>query len=361
MSKVAFHILNYAVPDEKRIWADVWNAWPMREVHAHPGYVGLYADGKKCHALCAFFESPGGRVLYPFVLRDISLEPYWTVNIGPAWDIVTPYGYGGPFVWGNGDFTRIADEFWPHFDAWAAQQCVVSEFVRFALFKENLLPYPSDPKEILQNVVRDLDADQNSIWMDFKHKVRKNVKRAQSNDIIIELDTTGKRFDDFFQIYNSTMDRRKADKAYYFNRSYFDAIHHDLVGNFIYFHAIHEGKVISTELILLSDQNVYSFLGGTDITSFSLRPNDLLKYEIIIWAKKHGKKRFILGGGYQPGDGIYEYKFSFAPNGSIPFFVGHRILLKDLYDKLITNRSLLAESQGIEWFPRPDYFPQYRA
>jgi hypothetical protein len=361
MAEATFDILNAAVPGERKVWTEVWQTWPQREVYAHPGYVGIYADGRKSHALCASWESCRTRVLYPFILRDISFEPYWTGNVGPAVDIVTPYGYGGPFAWGDGDFQSAADEFWARFNAWAQRNYVVSEFIRFALFQECLLPYPSKSLEALKNVVRYLNDDQENIWMNFKHKVRKNVKRALANGLEIEVDLAGRRFEEFFEIYNSTMDRREASKPYYFPRSYFNQIHKDLVGNFIYFHALHNGKVISSELVLVSEENVYSFLGGTDSRRLDLRPNDFLKFKIIVWAKNEGKKRFVLGGGYKPGDGIFQYKLSFAPDGSVPFLVGQRVLRQDLYDQLTMNRLSLANSEGTEWIPCEGYFPRYRA
>jgi hypothetical protein len=129
----------------------------------------------------------------------------------------------------------------------------------------------------------------------------------------------------------------------------------------MYFHAIHDGRVISTELVLVSAENVYSFLGGTDSRGFEMRPNDLLKYEIVLWAKRQGKRRFVLGGGYKTGDGIYRYKLGFAPHGSMPYYVGCRVLRADLYDKLVKNKEALARSKGDEWFPQTGYFPAYRA
>lgn len=356
-----FQIWNAADLKDTEKWVASWESWPQREVYAHPNYVKLYTDGKKSQAFCAFWESADTYVLYPFILRDLTVEPFWSPEVGPAADIVTPYGYGGSYVWGNGDIQGIADEFWAHFDAWAAQQNLVSEFVRFTLFRDTVLKYPGEQEEKLQNVVRSLNLDEDLLWMDFKQKVRKNVNKAQRSAVHVELDPIGKRIDDFLRLYEHTMERRDASVGYYFPRAYFEQIHQTLRGQFMYFHAIHDEKVISTELVLVSANNVYSFLGGTDSNSFDLRPNDLLKYEIMLWAKNHGKHRFILGGGYEVGDGIYHYKLAFAPNGVMPFFVGHRVFRTDLYDKLVENKTALTKSEGREWVPRPGHFPTYRA
>ena len=338
----------------------MWESWPQREVYAHPSYVKLYTDDTSC-ALCVSYQSSEGNVLYPFILRDLTAEPFWSPGIGPAADIITPYGYGGPFVWGHQDSECVADLFWPQFGEWAIQRTIVSEFVRFTLFPQTVLQYPGQKEEKLQNIVRTLDLDQNELLMDFKHKVRKNVKKAVRSGVEIEVDPDGRRLDEFLRIYRHTMDRRGASRTYYFPRDYFERLQRELAGQFCYFHALDRGEPVSTELVLMSAENVYSFLGGSYDHASDLRPNDLLKYEIILWAKNQNKRRFVLGGGYRPGDGIYRYKHAFAPNGCVPFYVGWRVFRGDLYDQFVHNRRALARAQENEWTPQPGFFPAYRA
>jgi len=47
-------------------------------------------------------------------------------------------------------------------------------------------------------------------------------------------------------------------------------------GSTFMLHACMAAAWISTELALVSAENVYSFLGGTEPESFDVRPNDLL-------------------------------------------------------------------------------------
>ena len=110
----------------------------------------------------------------------------------------------------------------------------------------------------------------------------------------------------------------------------------------------------------MSADRIYSFLGGTDAAWFQVRPNDLLKVEIMNWAYSARKKEFVLGGGHARGDGIYRYKLSFAPNGSVPFSIGSRVLNVNAYDQMIHARRMFAARQGTHWQPNPEYFPAYR-
>ena len=351
----ALRVLDATDAADRAAWLAAWQAWPAREVFAHPGYVALYAtDGAR--PLCALLATPGGTVLYPFLLRPL---PDGSGSDGH--DLTTPYGYGGPVAWGAADVPALAAAFWPAFDAWCAREGIVSEFVRFLLGPADRLPFPGAVEERALNVVRSLDLPADALWMDAEHKVRKNVRRAQASGVTVETDETGARLDAFLSVYHATMDRREAGASYYFPASYFEALHRDLPGQFVYAFAMLDGVAVSAELVLVSETAVYSFLGGTDSAAFGARPNDLLKVEIARWAQNRGKRRFVLGGGYEPGDGIYRYKTSFAPNGSVPFHVGTRVHDAARYDALCERCRALARASGAVWAPAPAFFPAYRA
>ena len=360
MPSPRLRILDVAQQEDAGAWLSLWERWPRREVFAHPHYAKLYAR-PGARALCAAARSDEFNILYPFIYRDLTIEPYWPENLPAAADIVTPYGYGGPFAWGDGDAGRIAGAFWKAFEEWAARQNIVSEFVRFTLFPDDVLPYPGEQRERSPCVVRTLELGEEELWMDFEPKVRTKVKKALRSGVQIELDPAGARFDEFLRLYTATMDRREATADYYFPRDFFESIHRDLPGLFMYFHALHRGEVVSTSLVLISAENVYPFLGGSDRAAFSLCPNELLEYEKIRWARERGKQRFVLGGGYRPEDSIYRFKVAFAPRGRTPFMTGQRIFREDLYQRLTDARCAQARAEGTDWSPRPDYFPAYRA
>ena len=339
-------------------WESIWKEWPQREVQAHPGYVSLFANGAS-RALCAGWRTGSGGILFPFLLRALSDEAFCPPAARRARDLVTPYGYGGPFCW-NVE-TSDAARFWSAFEHWEKEEGVVSEFIRFTVFPQSMIPYPGATNVAQTNVVRRLDLDEAALWSDVEHKVRKNVNKARASGVVVEIDCSGCRLDEFIRIYGSTMTRRRAADSYDFGRAFFEAIHETLPGQFAYFHARLDHAVVSTELVLVSAEHVYSFLGGTNADAFGARPNDLLKYEIMLWARREGKRAFVLGGGYTPSDGIFHYKKSFAPEGVVPFCVGHRVLDQQLYDQLTAARSVYAHLNGAEWDPCTGYFPAYRA
>jgi hypothetical protein len=352
----ALRVLDSAVPDDVRAWERALERWPGREVFAEPAYGRLFARADERLA-CALLETGEGGILFPFVLRPLGALPWCPAADRDAWDLVTPYGYGGCFAWGRVDGER----FWDAFDGWARQARVVSAFARLSLFPAQTVPFRGEVAELLRNVVCGLDAPEETIWASYEHKVRKNVKRALASGLRVEVDGDGARLAEFLDIYYDTMRRRGAADSYFFPEAFFRDLLRGLPGRYAFFHVVQGDEVVATELVLVSPERVYSFLGGTRDTAFHLRPNDLLKHEVVRWAKANGRRWFVLGGGTAPRDGIFRYKLSFAPEGDVPFHAGQRVFDPAAYGRLLAARGAWEAKGGVEWSPRSGFFPAYRA
>ncbi len=309
--------------------------------------------------MAAVAETGSGLVLHPFILRSIDGDGLGSSGLGKAFDITSPYGYSGAFCWNVESFD--ANLFWDRFDEYCRDVGVVSEFTRLALFEDSRLSPAGQPKFVSLNVVRDLRMTPDEMWREFEHKVRKNVNKARRNDVQVDVDLTGTRMGEFVKIYESTMARRNASAEFNFPASFFESIACELGGQFALFIASHNDRAISVELVLVSADTVYSFLGGTNEETFDVRPNDLLKFEVIQWAKARSKKRYVLGGGYAPDDGIFRYKKAFAPNGLTPYYTSSRVFDQGVYDRLVDSRRAAGQRRGhSDWQTSRNYFPEYR-
>lgn len=118
---------------------------------------------------------------------------------------------------------------------------------------------------------------------------------------------------------------------------------------------------ISSELLLISNDTIYSFLGGTDDKYFDQRPNDFLKFEVINWARFIKKQYYVLGGGYGLEDGIFRYKKCFFPKDTVPYYTGRKIINQEIYDSLIVKANIIRESSGLSKLDTVDtsFFPLY--
>ncbi len=325
-------------PDWLQLWEKAANPPPF----CHPAYAALF-ENPHTMARAAIVPVTGGHILYPFLLRKLAPETNLPVAMGEMYDIITPYGYGGPMFAPNDNNRNPSEEekaagfraFYDAFAQWARNSNVVSEFVRFSLFSEARPHYYGLTERNNENIVVRLNVPAEALWAGFKHKVRKNVKTAMEHDVRISEDPRGERLDDFLNVYYHTMKRRGAPPSYHFPKTFFMELIRNMPGQAVFFHAICAGRVVASELVLHASGRAYSFLGGTLKQDFHRRPSDLVKHHIILWAREQGQRDFIIGGGHRPHDGIFAFKKSFAPNGILPFYVGKHVFNKNAYRELI--------------------------
>lgn len=324
------------------------------DLYFKPEYAKIYRDidGK---SETFTLKCDYGIVQNTFIMREIK----WKLDGKVYYDIVTPYGYGGPIILECSDIDMLMREYRIAFFDYCEKNNIVCEFVRFHLYDNVDVRerYYGDTENLLDNVVVDTTGSYDDIWMSYEHKVRKNVKKAQANGLEILIENSVEHLDSFLDIYYKTMDRNNAKQYYYFEKRYFEDISKYLPDNFVYFYVLKDGKTISTELVLCSDKYAYSFLGGTDEEYYSLRPNDFLKDEIIKWCNSTNREKFILGGGYGREDGIYRYKRSFTKLPDVPFYVGRAIINREVYDRLVECR----KNESSDFDMSSSYFPLYRA
>lgn len=337
--------------DESEKWDCLVRSFKNYDVCYLSGYAKAFQINGGEEPLLLFFQNGNTKAINVVMKRDIAMSDYFRDKLKKdTWfDLSTPYGYGGFWVEGEDD-----KSFEMEYEKYCREMGYISEFVRFHLFGGYESIFNGLVESHTKNVVRSLDLGLDDMLMDFEHKVRKNLKKANKAGLEIEIDENGKRMKEFLNIYYGTMDRNNAKSNFFFPESFFKNIN-KMIGNFVYVHVLLEEKVISSELVLYGTENCYSFLGGTISDYFYLRPNDFLKFEVIRWAKEKGLKRFILGGGYGEDDGIYRYKKSFAPNGLYNFHIGKRIFDEEMYNYLVRLRKEDPQF-GIDI----QFFPKYR-
>lgn len=339
---------------------ECWNNTVKSIKNYDPFYLNEYVDAfmhedmSQGVPILLYYESGDDRAINVVFKRDVSKDRYFSGKLmtNTYFDLITPYGYGG-FLGAVSDYDRLNNTY--------IQYCLsnhyVCEFVRFELFSDYYQHYTGKIESRTHNIVRNLENSIDEIWMDFRQKVRKNVKRANTYSLESIIDETGKYLEDFLRIYYGTMERSEAEKQFYFKKPFFEKL--ISTDNAVMFHVKFGEKIISTELVLYGENNCYSYLGGTDSEYFYTRANDFLKFEIIKWAKENGMKNFVLGGGYGTDDGIFQYKMNLAPHGIQNFYIGKTIFDDTAYQHLLKVRSE-GSSDMEEKLIHTGFFPAYR-
>lgn len=301
-----------------------------------PFFTSEYYTLQSRDGLCFIYEEDDNFLFYPFVKRSINKLGF---NLEQEYyDIQGAYGYNGALVKNDADklFLQRARE---AFLAYVTKENIIAEFMRFnPLYKNHNYFFDMQVLHINKNIVVDLQ--QEDIWRNaYEHSTRKNVKKALRSGLTFKIFEAQEMSDEdiqtFSDVYTTTMQRNDADEEYFFGIDYFLNLRDTLQKNALFIFIYKEKKVISVELVLLSEHVAYSFLGGTLKEYFEFRPNDYLKHTLIETLQKRGLDSFMLGGGVAMDDGIFKYKKNFSKNGVYDFYIGKAIHNQELYDTVI--------------------------
>ena len=289
--QATFLLLDAAIPEQRAQWFSLWHRWHVREVMAHPGYGELFArPGDRTVCACQVGEESG--ILFPLIVRPLYSEP-WGRGEGEPCDLVSPYGYGGPFGWGSYN----VEAFWTGFDQWAQTIRAVSLFTRFSLFKDQLIPFFGDTIAKGPCVIVPLVQDPNAMLASYAKTVRENIRQAERAGVTFEADPECRRLGEFLSAYYATMNRVEARSNYYFPKSFFERLIAEFPNQVLLGHALHNQQVVSSQLVLISGDHLYAFLDGTLEEGLRLRANPCLSHGVNLWGSAQGKKQAVLGGG----------------------------------------------------------------
>ncbi|WP_373472025.1 GNAT family N-acetyltransferase [Carnobacterium alterfunditum] len=296
------------------------------------------------------FENEHGKVKNMFIKKKIPLD----LENKVFFDIVTPYGYGGPVIQETTDEEKLLAGYFKAFSNYCQTNDIITEFIRFDLFENTPVRdyFYGDVMMVGKNIVRDLNLPTTK---DIRTNILRNAKTATQNGIKIILDETGEYIDDFLEVYYSTMERTGAEEYYYFDKTFFEQIHETMKEQFIYIHAIKDEKIISTALVLLGNKSCFGFLAGTLRDYYDYHPEAIVQLTTIQWLKDKGLTKYILGGGHKGEDSIYFHKKGYARNGDHLFYVGKKVHDPIIYEKLIDLRKTFGNFD-IE----TSFFPKYR-
>jgi len=361
-------VLNCYGINNTEIWRSIYQTHGINGVVWQPSYLSLWEVHGDGEPFLVYFESEYGSIIYPFLKRGIASIEFISDAISKNYfDITTPYGYGGPIVRlsDNSKIDYLVQDWQSAFTEFCKNNNIISEFIRFHPILENHKYFINrrgiNIERVNDVVYVDLMQSEDQIWQNYEYNNQKNIKKAKRSGIEILIDKDFIFLDKFKDIYNHTMTRANANSYYFFQDDFFEFLKSKLNQNAVLFFARLNGKFVSTELVLFDDEIAYSFLGGTLNDYFSYRPNNLLKHELILWAKRENIKYYLIGGGYSIGDGIFRYKKSFSANGIKPYLVGKIIHNNEIYQLLReqTKEYLSKINSGIN-IDEISYFPIYR-
>lgn len=279
----------------------------------------------------AFVYSEGDNILvFPFLMRD------WVTKEGThIKDFETAYGYGGPIA--NTDDSDFRIRALNCFKHEAIEEGFLSGFVRFHPLLCNEVNFDSIGKLILdrKTIAIDLSGTVDEIWMNEIHTKNRNViKKAIKEGLTFTADYEYKELERFKTLYNSTMDKLDADGFYYFSDDYYAKLKKLFPDSFIGC-VRYEGEIIAAAIFFYSKTYGHYHLAGSDVSKLKLAPNNFLLWEAVKELKRHGVKKFHLGGGINSDESnsLFQFKQKFSKSTN-DFYLGKLIFDQPRYDDI---------------------------
>ena len=326
----------------------------MQDIYFDPNYGKLYEKAENGKAVVWEYNGKEGKVSHQFIVREIPIK----LENEPWYDIVTPYGYGGPLICNVSEgCTRneLVSAFEKAFGEYCSQNRIVSEFVRFHPIIKNADDFADmyNTKCIRKTLGTNLEAYDDPVAFEFSKSCRKDVRRALDKGISWRITAAPDNVDGFKEVYFSTMDRNNASDYYYFDDEYFANCLKYFKENVIFAEAIYNNKIIAAGLYFAYNGIIHIHLSGTLSEYLSISPTYVLNYAITVWGKENGYKLIHRGGGTSNSEdnSLYLFKKKFSRNTEFEFYVGKKIWNKSIYEKLCEMNGNNAQSE---------FFPAYR-
>lgn len=159
------------------------------------------------------------------------------------------------------------------------------------------------------NVIIDLTKDIQDLWREIDSKRRNEIRKAEKEGTSVELIIKESDLRDTYNILCEVYSRTGLPLLRYniFKAAFEKSKETE---GFKAFGAFNSGCLIGTMYTLCYKETVYDWYAGSISKYYNKHSNDLIPWEVILWGKKYGFKKFDFGGAGKPGVpyGVREYK-----------------------------------------------------
>ena len=331
-------------------WNQYTDGFSSVDVFYSQEYVSLFAEIQRGIPEAVYYENDNGKVFYPFIKRKIDIKKGY-------FDIITPYGYGGPVIEGD---RQIVQEFYEQFKEYCFKNNIITETVGLHPLLKNdkyikdIMTVDFIRKTTAVNLTHSLE----EIRRNYSTNNKRNIKKAIHAGVHVAVSNNPNLNDieSFIDIYYETMDRNEASSFYYFPRFYFyKQMLETKISKPYLLLAKNNKKVIAGVLVIIGKEFAHYHLGASKTEFLPLRPNNLLFDAMIELSKSYELKELHLGGCYKDNDSLYKFKSGFTMSHDFHYYLGKNIINHDIYQELIN----LSNKDNKEYIQN-DYFPKYR-
>lgn len=314
------------------------------DIYYSKEYVELFAKLQGGFPTAVFYRDHNGQVFYPFIKREVDIKKGY-------FDIITPYGYGGPVI--EGDHSVIKP-FYSLFRDYCLNNNIITETIGLhPLLKNNRFLKDVMPVDyIRKTIIVDLTLPIVEIRNNYSNNNKRNIRKAIKEGVTIQISNNKEGIEEFIDLYYETMDRNRASNFYYFNRSYFyGQMNSTKLSETYLLLAKYNDKTIGGILLIAGKEFAHYHLGASKTEYLHLRPNNLLFDSMIELSKKLKLKAIHLGGGYNDKDNLFKFKASFTNSPFLNYYLGKNIINEKIYTELTKSIKKVSKRAISNFFP----------
>ncbi len=325
------------------------------DIYFEQAYGKLYE--KIEHGTCECFEYSDeyGSARNIFIKRPIP----WLLDGEQYYDIVTPYGYGGPLVIYAIDKGKLIENYWTSWLKYCKKEKIVCEFVRFSPLVNNQMDFRNKYDTNLNRHTIAIQLLPDFFESQFTSKCRNTVRKAEKMGVTCEIDNNCKDIDKFIELYYKTMKKNSASDYYFFPMEYFIQLKENLKDRIMLINAKVNGEIISSSLFMYSDKYMHYHLSATNPEYYIYSANNLILKVAARWGVENSKELLHLGGGVSASseDRLLKFKASFGKEGENlkEFWIGRKIYNSEAYDRFVD-----ISKEGKKEREESEFFPRYR-
>tara|TARA_B100000989_G_scaffold289757_1_gene262044 strand:+ start:7452 stop:8486 length:1035 start_codon:yes stop_codon:yes gene_type:complete len=278
--------------------------------------------------LIAFYHKRGkSQFFFPFIICKIDfLDGYY--------DIETINGYSGPL---SNDYSdKFLKECWSNFYKEIKNLNVICGLIRFHPFLKNHLINKENNFISTQNVKKTLFINYNEDYkLNYSKNINRNLIKSSKYKLEIIKENNESNFKTFYEIYNESMNRKDADKRFFFKKDYFTNLLKKLNDNVTLILAKKDTICVGGIIGIRSKNFSHVHLSAFKEVGLKYGAPYLLRYELIEHFSNISNLIHFGGGNTNAkDDSLFLFKKNFT-NKVLDFFIGKILIDKDKYELVI--------------------------
>ncbi|MDB5056408.1 MAG: hypothetical protein JWM44_4458 [Bacilli bacterium] len=350
---------SYEVLDVLRAeeWGSYLDQMTHKDIYFTPEYCRLYEENGEGKAQLFVYKHGGNLIIYAYLLRTITgCSVIRELDLQGEWyDIITPYGYGGPLsnLSEGGEKTELFRRFGDIFTEYCRESSILTEFVRFHPFIKNYQDYLSVAPQMIRNTVyMDLRGTEADLIRNYSKNHKADLRKIKTYPLTARTVRPENHLDHFMELYYNTLESNQANEYYYFSTDFFKANCRLLDHHLELFQVMCGDETASAVFIMHYGPYIHYHLMGWDRKYVHMIPNKLLIHSIALWGMEKGYEYLHLGGGFTGNDdSLFRFKKGFGGNNQLDFYIGKKVHLPEVYNKIA--KQMMAEEAK-------KFFPVYR-